>query len=113
MVLHVVMLAWLIGCMVAGWWQASRAINGNPLSYLYAVEWPAFALGGVVAWWLLLHTDPVTPEERDERKAYEAEQRAAAQGAKRRPEEEDEDLKAYNDHLAEVAKADRRHQEGE
>ena len=70
------MVLWFAGCLAAGWWQAARAMDGNALSYLYALEWPIFALAGVVIWWLLLHTAPVTPEEREERKAFEAAQRA-------------------------------------
>jgi hypothetical protein len=107
------MLAWVVGCMAAGYWQISRAVAGNPLSYLYAVEWPVFAIGGVIGWWLLLHSAPVTAEEREHRRAFEARQRQTAQAAKRRPEEEDEALRAYNDHLAELAESDRREQQGE
>ena len=100
------MIIWVAGCLFAGWWQVSRAVDGNPLSYLYAIEWPVLALGGVVAWWLLLHTQAATPEEREQRRAFEQHQRAQAQGAKRRPEDEDEELRAYNDYLAEQARTD-------
>ena len=107
-VLTLVMILWVFACLFAGWWQATRAMDGNALSYLYAVEWPVFALAGVVVWWLVLHTAPVTAEEREERRAFEAEQREATQAAKRRPDEEDDALRAYNDHLAELARSDRR-----
>jgi hypothetical protein len=46
-------------CLLAGWWQVHRALSGNFLSYLYSVEWPAFAVLAVVAWWQLLHDVPV------------------------------------------------------
>lgn len=49
---------WSPGCVVAGWWQATVAMSGNTLSYLYAVEWPVFAVFGVVAWWWYVHADP-------------------------------------------------------
>jgi hypothetical protein len=101
------MLVWAAGCLFAGWWQATRAMDGNALSYLYAVEWPVFALGGIVVWWLMLHTAPVTAEEREQRREHEAAKRFEAQAAKRRPEDEDEALKAYNDHLAALAESDR------
>ena len=104
--LHLAMVLWVGGCIAAGWWQISRAVDGNSLSYLYAIEWPVFAIGGVVVWWLLLHTAAATPEEREERKAFEEHQRAVAQGAKRRPEDEDDQLRAYNDYLAQQARAD-------
>jgi len=74
--LSAAMVLWIAGCLAAGWWQATRAMDGNAFSYLYAIEWPIFALAGVVIWWLVLHTAPVTPAEREERKAFEAAQRA-------------------------------------
>ena len=104
--LTLVMLVWVAGCLFAGWWQAARAMDGNALSYLYAIEWPAFAIGGAFVWWLLLHTKPVTPEEREERRSFEEARREAAQASKRRPEEEDDQERAYNDYLAELARAD-------
>ncbi len=51
---------WSPGCVLAGWWQATVAMSGNTLSYLYAVEWPVFALFGLVAWWWYVHADPET-----------------------------------------------------
>lgn len=58
--LHVALLAWSPLCLLAFWWQVHRAFGGNTLSYLYSIEWPAFAVVGVWAWWGLLHTDPQT-----------------------------------------------------
>jgi lysylphosphatidylglycerol synthetase-like protein (DUF2156 family) len=81
-VLTAVMLAWVVGCLLAGWWQATRAMDGNAMSYLYAIEWPVFALSGIVVWWLLLHTAPATAAEQEERRALEAARRQAAQEAK-------------------------------
>lgn len=49
---------WAPGCLIAGWWQATVALSGNDLGYLYAVEWPVFAVLGVVVWWQLVHDDP-------------------------------------------------------
>jgi hypothetical protein len=46
------------GCVAAGWWQATRALSGNKLSWVYSIEWPIFAIIAVVAWWLLIHEDP-------------------------------------------------------
>lgn len=50
-------LVFVPGCAVAAWWQINRAADGNQLSYLYSVMWPAFALLGLVFWWVLVHTD--------------------------------------------------------
>jgi DNA-binding transcriptional regulator of glucitol operon len=105
--LHLAVVLWFPGCLVAGWWQVTRALGGNDLSYLYSVEWPVFAVVGVWAWWMLVHTDPDTVGRR-------AQQRMAAEGGPgaraaqeslppRRREEEDEALAAYNDRLAELA----------
>ncbi len=101
--LHVALLVWSPGCLLAGWWQVTRAMGGNGLSYLYSVEWPVFALVGVWAWWALLHTDPDTVGARAQRRmeAERSVQRPAA--PVRRAEEEDEALAAYNDRLAELA----------
>jgi hypothetical protein len=53
----VAVLVFVPGCAVAAWWQINRAADGNQLSYLYSVMWPAFALLGLVFWWVLIHTD--------------------------------------------------------
>ena len=45
-------------CLAAGWWQATRALGGNALSWVYSVEWPAFAILAIVCWWRLVHEDP-------------------------------------------------------
>jgi hypothetical protein len=55
--LHVGVLLFVPGCGLAAWWQITRATDGNGLSYLYAVEWPIFALLAAYFWWLLIHTD--------------------------------------------------------
>jgi hypothetical protein len=44
-------------CVLATWWQITRAEDGNGLSYLYTFEWPVFAIVGVYFWWQFLHTD--------------------------------------------------------
>jgi len=104
--IHLLAILWIGGCIVAGWWQISRALDGNGLSYLYAVEWPIFAVAGTIGWWALLHTAPATPEQRAERSALEEQRRARVQASKRRPEDEDDALRAYNDHLARLAGTD-------
>jgi len=102
--LHVAVLLWSPGCLVAGWWQVTRALGGNSLSYLYSVEWPIFALVGAWGWWVLLHTDPDSVGARAQRR-LEAQQAATGPPAVpvRRADDEDEALAAYNDRLAELA----------
>jgi len=43
------LFAWLT------WWQWTRAVSGNSLSWAYVVLWPAFALYAVYTWWQLVH----------------------------------------------------------
>jgi hypothetical protein len=104
--LHLGTLLFVPLCFLAGWWQVSRATGGNDLSYVYAVEWPAFAIAAVYLWWSLLHTDPETVGARAQRRAARA-TAGTADGVEgmpeRRRDEEDEELAAYNDRLAELA----------
>ena len=55
--LHVAVLVVVPGCAVAAGWQINRAQDGNQLSYLYSVMWPAFGILAVIFWWMLIHTD--------------------------------------------------------
>ena len=55
--LHVAVLVFVPGCALAAWWQINRAEDGNQLSYLYSVMWPAFGILGLYFWWMLIHTD--------------------------------------------------------
>ncbi len=47
---HLAVLVLVAGFLALGWWQVSRAAQGNLLSYGYAVEWPVFAGFVVVVW---------------------------------------------------------------
>lgn len=106
LVAHLGIVIWFPGCLVAGWWQATVAMNGNALSYLYAVEWPAFAIFGLVFWWNLVHDDPNSYGRR-------ALQRIRRESASKvgdgqtptsfRVADEDEQLAAYNDYLEGLA----------
>lgn len=64
------------GCGFAGWWQATRALAGNALSWVYSVEWPIFALIAVAGWWQLVHE---SPEEYQARKRPRPEDEAFAE----------------------------------
>lgn len=109
--LHLVLLIWFPGCITAGWWQADVAMSGNTLSYLYAVEWPAFAIFGAVVWWNLIHDEPTVPGGRSARLA----RRQAVSGpgpsladdldeeARALVAAEDPEMAAYNAYLATLA----------
>ena len=131
LLLHVAILFWFPLCLLAGWWQATRALDGNSLSYVYSVEWPVLAIVGVWVWWSLIHTDFDNVGARAQRRmAAQAAAQAAAgptrspdgrpdggpdtppgaqagpppsAGPTRRREDEDEALAAYNDRLAALA----------
>src|SRR5271165_5748749 len=55
--LHLSVLVLVPGCALAAWWQIGRAQDGNQLSYLYSVMWPAFGILALTFWWMLIHTD--------------------------------------------------------
>jgi hypothetical protein len=79
LLLHVEFWLVVAACGAATWWQASRALSGNGLSWFYTFEWPIFAGIAVAAWWHLIHENP---EERAARKR----QRAALDPAERKAE---------------------------
>jgi len=103
--LHVALVVWVGGCATAAYWQVGRAAQGNALSFLYAVEWPVFALIGVIGWWALLHLEEVTEHQVKARQEYEEKMRAEAQLARQLDEPEDPTLAAYNDHLNSLSQA--------
>ena len=37
------------------WWQLTRALDGNTLSWAYTFEWPLFFGYAVYVWWQLIH----------------------------------------------------------
>ena len=96
------LLAWLLMCASAAYWQVGRAAQGNSLSFLYAIEWPLFGILGVLGWIALVNVDTVSEHQAKARREYEEKMRAQAQAA-RVSEAEDPEMAAYNDHLAELA----------
>lgn len=91
-------------CASAAWWQVGRAIQGNSLSFMYAVEWPVFGVLGVLGWFALLNMETVTAHKEAARREYEERMRAEALAAREAaPDKEDPALAAYNDHLASVS----------
>jgi hypothetical protein len=65
--LHIEFSLLASGCLVAGWWQVTRALSGNGLSWFYSAEWPGFALIAVYGWWHLIHEDPEALKARKQR----------------------------------------------
>jgi DNA-binding transcriptional regulator of glucitol operon len=103
-VLHVVLLCWLAMSAVAAWWQVGRAVQGNSLSFLYAIEWPVIGVLGVLGWYALLNLEKVTANQEQARREYEESMRVQARAARdAAAEQEDPTLAAYNDHLADLS----------
>lgn len=124
------MVVWVPGCGVAAWWQVTIAMSGNALGWLYAVEWPVFAVLGVLGWWQLVHDDPETIAERrrgrlrpaaaiggrsvpPEDSPPDASEAAPALTADNveailRAEHDDDELASYNAYLASLAATGRR-----
>jgi hypothetical protein len=75
LLLHLAFVVIAGACLTAAWWQLQRAVAGNTLSYLYSVEWPAFAVVAGIGWWQMFHD---TPEDIAKRKEHHARMRAAS-----------------------------------
>lgn len=75
LMLHALFVVVAGGCLIAFWWQVHRAMQGNDLSYLYSVEWPAIAVVVGIGWWQLVHD---TPEDIARRSEYHRRMRAAS-----------------------------------
>jgi hypothetical protein len=115
LVLHLVVLIVVPGCLVACWWQVHVALAGNALGWLYSVEWPVFAVFAVVFWWYLIHDDPAAraasmaaaPDTSTSSPAGQADAGKPVPAPSAPPvrhlEDEDEELRAYNDYLASLA----------
>lgn len=58
LLLHLTLAIVAPGCLAAGWWMFTRARHGDPVAWIYTVEWPFFACYAVYMWWKLLHDDP-------------------------------------------------------
>ena len=124
--LHALALVVIAACLALGWWQLSRALSGNTLSWVYTFEWPFFAIYAGYMWWKLLNEPlketraaeiaaraaprpepdllepaPPPPEREDERVA----ERLNALGFDPY-DESDPELAAYNRYLASLHASD-------
>jgi hypothetical protein len=113
------------GCIALCWWQVSRALSGNTLSWAYVFEWPIFGAYGVFMWWKLIHeppagtrsepsapsSEPLTSTNNDHR-AEDADHSIDGDGEAPGGEadEEDEELASYNRYLAALHASGKRKQ---
>ena len=108
--LHVVILIVVPAFLALCLWQISRALSGNTLSWAYVFEWPLFAGYAVYMWWRFVHeaAEDTVPEP-----AAGAGPTGSAVAAAPVPEEtaqekeEDKEMAAYNDYLAQLAERDK------
>lgn len=92
--LHGTLLAGLALCAIASWIEWRRALEGRALAWVYAFEWPLFAVLGTFAWWRLVHAD--RPNRRPRRRA--ARTRAIA--------DDDPGLVAWRNYLTDLESAE-------
>ena len=130
--LHAVILIVVPTFLALCYWQVTRALGGNSLSWAYVFEWPIFAGYAVYMWWRFVHeaaegtppavatdgqtTTSATNTATTTATTTAAGTRAAPTGVAetgtrwaQAPEEEREaaELAAYNEYLAQLAERDR------
>jgi hypothetical protein len=110
--LHVVILIVVPAFIALCLWQISRALGGNTLSWAYVFEWPLFACYAVYMWWRFVHeaAEDAPPATAG---ADPGGANASAAAPQAPPEEtaqekeEDKEMAAYNDYLAQLAERDK------
>jgi DNA-binding transcriptional regulator of glucitol operon len=110
--LHVVILIVVPAFLALCLWQVSRALGGNSLSWAYVFEWPLFAAYAIYMWWRFVHEPAAEGSPSDTAAADPGGQDAVAPDAAPAPEtpeelEEDAEMAAYNDYLAQLAEKDK------
>jgi hypothetical protein len=98
------------GCIALCWWQVTRALSGNTLSWAYVFEWPIFGAYGVYMWWKLIHDHPAENRSDDEKTdpatasgGYGTDPGPggeAGAGVTADADDEDEEMASYNRYLA-------------
>ena len=110
---HVVALVLIAGCLGLGWWQFTRASEGNAVSWGYMFEWPVFALFVGFLWFREVQAErrgpaEAVPEEDEAQPAPAADAPVTVRRPVRAPaarpatggDDDDPELAAYNDYLA-------------
>ena len=101
--LHATLAVLLPGFGTLAWWQTSRALDGNTLSWVYAFEWPFFAAYAVFMWWKILHET----SDADSSDAEGVVSREPSRSTAAAPEPEiDAELDAYNRYLSSLHASD-------
>jgi hypothetical protein len=82
------------GCLAAGWFELTRALDGRMVAWVYAFEWPLYAVLGVFMWWRIWHRPRAEGV------------RVPEQPAQAGPPVEDRELVAWQRYLAQLQAAD-------
>jgi DNA-binding transcriptional regulator of glucitol operon len=113
LVRHALAFVLFFGFLALGWWQYTRATDGNALSWGYAFQWPVFAAFVAFLWWREVQVGRRAWKHPDEQPAEPARDAGRLPGAAvtvgrpirvpARPvtqSDDDPELAAYNDYLA-------------
>jgi len=106
LVRHAVMIVLVTAFLALGWWQVTRAIAGNALSYGYAFEWPLFAAFVIFVWIREVRSELRPPPEPDAAPPPVARQPFRTRRVPPVPADDDDSdpaLAAYNRYLAWLA----------
>jgi hypothetical protein len=98
--LHATLAVGLAGCAVASVIEWGRALSGHEIAWVYAFEWPLFAVAGTWTWWRLLRGDSPTRRTRRPGPASRRTPRPVPDPA------HDEQLAAWQAYLARLHAAD-------
>ncbi|HVC25253.1 MAG TPA: hypothetical protein VND23_05810 [Acidimicrobiales bacterium] len=109
LLLHVAAAVWVSVCALAAWWQVTVALSGDRLGYLYSVEWPCFAVFGIVVWWHALHDDVRVARTRAGAARRDRAAESPDAGRVRELEQADPGLARYNAYLERLAERPREH----
>ena len=63
LVRHALAFVLFFGFLGLGWWQYTRATEGNALSWGYAFQWPVFAAFVAFLWWREVQVGRRSPEQ--------------------------------------------------
>jgi hypothetical protein len=100
------------GFLAMGYWQLTRALSGNSLSWAYVFEWPLFAAYLLYIRWRLAREQRPTVAtpggEADGAAAATAWGPGDGRGQDGEADGEDEELAAYNRYLAALEESGRR-----
>lgn len=109
---HAVALVLVVGFLALGWWQYTRAADGNSLSWGYMFQWPLFSAFVAFLWWREVRLGTRGPAQNPEQPAEPPRRPGAPVTVGRpirvparptTPDADDPELAAYNDYLSWLA----------